>query len=328
MSKSPRMTEARLRALYKRQDPPQFGTNYDPAIRATREEAPAKSRHAQMWSEKLQRNCHVLSKPEQTAILLILFHPALFELQEQRMLATQARPHPLTGHPFASGLNLRSFRGTLDVCERIQMIQRHSWIMVRRPDQQGKVPVPIPFIGDFLLFLSDQGGPYCVNWNVKQDSDGFDKPVHRDRPSKRPEVDIAAIRARHAIENIYYDDAEIPTVRVTGDMFPRKLILNLKSLYLTQHFSAAVDQTIYREMCDRLRACILVGGTPLDIVRSVMVRHSLSFDIAKSLFHRALWRRDVRPELLDEAVFIDTPLYPERTDPLVRFSHLFQRHAV
>ncbi|MDN3578274.1 hypothetical protein QWZ03_16010 [Chitinimonas viridis] len=327
MSTAARMSEARLRTIYKRQDPPQFGPTYDPAIRATREEAPSSSRYSQMWSEKLQRQCHVLSTPEQKAMFLVLFQPGLFELQEQRMLAIQSRPHPLTGHPFASGLNLRPLRGTLDVCERIQMVERHAWISIRHPDNGAKASVPYPFIGDLLLFLQDQHGPYCVNWTIKRDRDGFERSVHRERPSRDPNADAAAARARHAIEQLYYDDANIPTVRVTEDMFPEKLLRNLECLYLTQHLSATVDSVLYQEMCERLRASMILGGAPFDVVRSMMTRYDLPFDIAKSLFHRAIWRRDVRPELVDEGIFIDIPLQPERTDPLVRFGHLFQRRT-
>ena len=41
---------SRLNEILRRQDPPAWGPTYDPAIRAIREEAPPRSRPAQVWS--------------------------------------------------------------------------------------------------------------------------------------------------------------------------------------------------------------------------------------------------------------------------------------
>lgn len=206
MAKPMHLSLARLKEVLRRQDPPLWGQNYDPAIRATREEAPSRSRFAQVWSQRLGRYCHTLSSVEQDALLLVLFHPALFELHEQRILFTEPRPHPLSGHPFATGVDLPPLRGTIDVCQRLDMIKRHLWINVDHPDGSGRVPVPVPFIGDFLLFLQDQEGPYCVNWTIKESSDDFEKRPVRDRPSRNPQADCMAERSRHAIEALYYAD--------------------------------------------------------------------------------------------------------------------------
>lgn len=134
MPKAIKLTLARLKEILRRQDPPQWGKQYDPAIRATREEAPSRSRPAQVWSERLDRYCHTLSLVEQKVLLLALFNPQLFELQEQRMLATETRPHPLAGHSLATGLELPGLRGTIDVCERLDMIDRLPWIFIDHPD--------------------------------------------------------------------------------------------------------------------------------------------------------------------------------------------------
>lgn len=51
----------RLKEILRRQDPPKYAKDYDPAIRAIREEGPERSRPAQVWSELLGRYCHALS---------------------------------------------------------------------------------------------------------------------------------------------------------------------------------------------------------------------------------------------------------------------------
>jgi len=64
MAKYKHKTLARLKELQRRQDPPKWGRDYEPAIRATREEAPARSRFLQIWFEKLKRYVHALSSVE------------------------------------------------------------------------------------------------------------------------------------------------------------------------------------------------------------------------------------------------------------------------
>lgn len=326
MAKAIHLTLARLREVLRRQDPPQWGRNYDPAIRATREEAPSRSRPAQVWADKLGRYCHTLSLVEQKVLLLALFQPALFEMQEQKMLTTEARSHPLAGHELAMGLKLPGLRGTIDVCDRLDMIERHLWIHVEHPDGAGRVPVPAPFIGDFLLFLSDQNGHYCVNWTVKGAVEEFQRRPMGSRPARKAEAEAAAVRARHAIEERYYLDADIPTCQIVDRDIPELFTQNLRSLLLVQHRGAGIDEAIYGEVCDRLQASMQTGQRPLDVLLSVMRRHDLTLDIAKAVFSRTIWRRDVRPELMDEVIFIDRPLKPERRDPLQVYASWFARH--
>jgi hypothetical protein len=307
----------------RRQDPPEWGANYTPAIRATREEAPSRSRPAQVWSDRLGRYCHVLSLVEQKALLLILFNPALFELQEQRVLATESRPHPLAGHPLAVGMNLPALRGTINVCDRLDMIERHPWTHVDHPDGTGRIPIPVPFIGDFLLFLMDGQGPYCVNWTIKSSSEEFHRSLFTNRPAKQGAA--KAVSMRHAIEERYYADALIPTLRIVDRDIPALLFQNLRSVMLVQHRATSIDVGLYAEICERLQASIQTGHPPIEILLSVVHRHDITMETAKAAFSRAIWRRDVRPELIDEVIFIDRPLKPERRDPLQVFATWFAR---
>lgn len=324
MAKAMHLTLARIKELSRRQDPPEWGAGYTPAIRATREEAPSRSRPAQVWSEQLGRYCHVLSLVEQKALLLILFNPALFELQEQRLLATESRPHPLAGHELAVGMNLPALRGTIDVCDRLDMIERHPWIHVHHPDGTGRVPVPVPFIGDFLLFLADEQGPYCINWTIKSSREEFQRPLVSNRPTNHATA-AEAVRMRHAIEERYYADAGVPTLQIVDHDIPALLAQNLRSAVLVQHRAAILDVGLYAEICERLQVSIRTGQRPLDILLSVVHRHDVPLEIAKAAFSRAIWRRDVRPELIDEVIFIDRPLKPERRDPLQVFAAWFAR---
>jgi len=139
-----RMTFKRLIEIYRRQDPP------EPGIKATREEAPKPSWAAEQWSEKLRRYVHSISRPEQGAIRFALFHPQLFELQEQRMMAPDRRLHPLCGHPKAVGMDLPDFMGTVSVADRLDALHALSWIKRRNPATNDWDLVPIPLFGDLL----------------------------------------------------------------------------------------------------------------------------------------------------------------------------------
>lgn len=328
MARPRHLSESRLREILRRQDPPKWGRDYDPAIRATREEAPSRSRPAQVWSNRLGRYCHVLSAVEQKALLLVLYHPALFELHEQRMLATESSPHPLAGHTHSVGLSFPHFRGTVSVCERLDAIPYHPRVSVDRPDGGGRIEVPFPFIGDFLLYLADSAGPYCVNWTVKGHKSEFrERKILADRPSRSPEKERAKIEMRHAIEERYYLDAGIRTVRIADRDMPDDFILNLRSLLVMIHKVPEIEPAAYTELCERLQASVGTRQSPIDILLSMVHRYDLPLEVLRASFALALWKRDVRAELMSDAIFLDLPLQRERQDPLQLFAGWFSRNA-
>lgn len=322
-----RMTFARLKEIYRRQDPPSWGRAYQPSIKATREEAPAISRAAQLWSEKLQRYVHALSSSEQAAVRLVLHHPHLFELQEQRMLPVEERPHPMTGHPRATGMDLPSLPGTIAVAQRLDFLKMHGWIRRLDPETSTDLLLPIPFLGDLLLFLFDDRGPYCVNWTIKQALEDFSRSVNLQRRVRDPSKDTVASRARHAIEEQLYFEAGIRTVRVVADSIPARLDANLRNLFVHQRCLNGLPPEAERELEGRVRASLTTGEPPQAVLLGVTHRHGVAYQDVRQTFYKLLWERKVRVELLDEVVLVDRPLKPERTDLLQRFAHLFNREA-
>lgn len=327
MAKSNHVTLSRLKELIRRQDPPQWGSRYEPAIRATREEAPSRSRFAQTWFDRLARHIHTLSSIESTVLLLAMFNRSLFEIHEQRILATEPRPHPLFGHPFAAEIALPQLRGSIDVCDRLGFIERHPWTEIDPLNGSGRFRVPVHFVGDLLLFLRDDDGPYCVNWTIKDVAEAFDQRFPGSKPAANPKAEITAARSRHAIEELYYADAGIPTKRIVESDLCIPFFENLRGLLLIQHRAAQVEAGIYTEICERLQASIQTGQRPLDILLSVSHRYDLPLALSQACFARALWQRDVRAELMDSAVFIDRPLKPQRRDPLQVYASWFARQS-
>lgn len=326
MGKSTTPSLTRLIEILRRQDPPKWGDQYEPAIKAVREEAPTVSRPAESWSTELGRNCHTLSGGELIVLFLVLHHPGLFEFQEQRALATEARPHPLTGHPLAVGMHLPTFKGTVSVAMRLGYLHLHP-VVYMVEDDGAKVPVPFPWVGDFLLFMTDKDGPYCVNWTIKDDAEDFEKSMTKDRPVRDPFEDQVAEQARHAIEEIYYLDAGIRTVRVCSSTLPKRLTHNLRELFILQDLDVQIDADVKKTIVDRLHGCLLTGRPPIDAMLALRSQVTLSILDLKAVLYQAIWRRELRVDLFGDPLYIDLPLPREKVDVLRHFGHMFAREA-
>lgn len=111
--------EARFRRIYARQWLDRWYDKYDAGIHATGREAPFASGATILAPQKMgRRPFHCLSTGETWAALLLIFHPGVWEVHEQRILYPVPRKHFLEGHPRGAGFRWPQFRGTLDVAER------------------------------------------------------------------------------------------------------------------------------------------------------------------------------------------------------------------
>ncbi|MGC4062793.1 MAG: hypothetical protein QM749_18945 [Aquabacterium sp.] len=256
--------------------------------------------------------------------MLALMNPALFELQEQRMLPVEARPHPLSGHPVAVGMVLPPMRGTVMVAERLDLFHHHRWLR-HREKENGDVVLPFPFFGDLLLFLLDEFGPYCLNWTIKKTEEDFSRSISVQKRVRNPEADERDERARHAIEELLYEDADIRTIRVVKRMIGDNLAHNLRNLFLHQAIPVDLTKDVIDELDDRLKASFTTREKPLDILLAMAHRHNCAFEHLRCAFFNALWHRRVRAELVDEPILIDRPLRPERVDLFEQYSFLFAR---
>ena len=324
MSKTTRPILARLREILRRQDPPGWGKNYIPAILAERAEAPGRSRPARVWSPKFQRDLHVLSSVELQVLLVALYHPHLFELHEQRMLAMEPRPHPLVGHPAVTDEALPSLRGTIAVAGLLDSVHLHPWIKFR-DENRAQVTAPFPWVGDFLLFLIDDLGPYCINWTVKRAADDFDRSGKHSRPSRDPAKESIKAKTRHAIEELYYRDADIRTVRIVESDVPKKLSANLRRLYSSFCHEVVIDNDTRARVIDRLQGCLLTDKPPLETFLSLQAQVDLDVIVLKTLMEQAIWQRELRVDLFGAPIFPDCPLPPEKTNLLETFAHWFKR---
>lgn len=320
-----RLTEARLRTILSRQDPPAFGRDYDPSIRAVREEAPDRSRFAKVWSARVEREISTISRPEKWVLYIVLYCPWLFDIQEQRMLPYLQAPHPLAGHSRAAGMKLPNFRGTLAIAEALGALDVHPVLHIASAEDPTVMEaVPFPWIGDFLLFLQDDQGPYCVNLTIKDTEADFDISTVGIKPNADMKRAARHAEVRHRAEQILYTDVGIPTIRVAADEINTTLLANLEHIYGWQRRTHPFDELQRREIVEALRAGSLVGASALEVIHNLMAEFGYALYDLKVVMYQAIWKREFRIDLY-QYFFIEQPLIAEHRDVLEEFSHWFKR---
>lgn len=325
MSKTTKPSAARLKEILRRQDPPSFGKNYVPSILAVREEAPARSRATQLWSEKLQREIHLLSSIELQVCLLVLFNPRVFELQEQRMLHYFQSAHPLDSHPRGTGEIRPSLRGTLDIADALGLLKHHAKVVMPAAEagHKGKL-MPFPWVGDLLLFLEDSDGAYCVNLTIKKDAKDFDAGDQVAHKGKNSKSAAAKASARHSIEAVYYLDGNIPTIPVTSADYDKHLVANLAQIILWSKRSYPFQEDQVRNIVGYFKSAIGTQTTVIELILDLARINDCGVDDIKTLFYQAVWDRRIRLDLF-QPLLTNLPLLPEQRDPLNVYAKWFER---
>jgi hypothetical protein len=327
MSKSPGLTESRLNEILRRQDPPEFGLAYEAAIKATREEAPSNCRPAYVWSEKLGRDVSTLSKPEREVLSIVLYCSMFFELHEQRMLPIVPSAHPLHGHPLAQGLDLPQSRGTFLIARDLHHLRFHPIVTLAPRDGVDRGQEPGCFVGDFLLFIKDRLGPFCINLNVKSTRSEFSVP--QVGVTVKTDMERASARevARHELERRVYEEIGIPTIEVAADELPQLLVANLRQLLLWQKRKHDLSADQLATVVDAFNEGLQSELPALEVMRATELTHTISAYEQKIVLYQAIFNRRLRVDLFESHFFIDRPMKPETQDPLVVFGHWFRRQA-
>ncbi|MFM0374333.1 PDDEXK family nuclease [Paraburkholderia aspalathi] len=301
-------------------------TEYEPGIRANPKEAPRMSRPSLVYAGFLGRDIHLLSVPERKAALLALYNPWLFSIQEQLVLSTDPWPHPLYGYPGVSGMPW--FRGTVDVAVRLGCISSHPRVTIQDPSGGSKMlRAPMPFVGDLLLFLKgSDNSPYCVNWTIKKDGNGFRRGLGLRQTLAGQAREEERSQRRHEIENVYYQDVGIPTVRVTEADIDTHVAANLQVSYTYFNRTTKLDARSQEILIQRYGEIIGSKISVLECARSLCVVLGCTLDDCKIVLHQAIWKRKLRVDLFRPVLF-DRPLNIETCDVLGRYAYWFARRA-
>lgn len=319
-----RLTESRYREILRRQLIPTFGPGYEPSIKACREEAPAKSSPATVWSDLLRRDIHTLSEPERDVLAVLLYCPWLVELQEQRMLPNVPAAHPLEGHPLAGPTELKRFRGTLSVAAEMHHMIHHPVVRWTTDDRETR-EVPACWIGDFLSFFEDQQGIYCVNFNVKQTREEFTVPAVGVTVKTNMKRATSRETARHEVEKQVYADVGIQTVEVAADEIPRILVANLRWAQNWQRRKHCLSPEQQQIVLDALNDGLERYASALEVMVGVEASNGIPLYQQKIVLGQGVLSRKVRLDLFECHFFLDKPMQPEQQDVLTVFGNWFRR---
>lgn len=319
------MSAARAREIVKRQTPPRWGPRYIPGQRAVRGEKSGKSKASTIPSSLLQRDVHAIAGTEKPYLALALYNPKLFELKEQHALSLKPGDHPLVGHPKARGLILPTTTGTAAVAERLGLGNKHPRA---REDLGPGAETPFryiaaPMLRDLLLFLEDEAGPYCVDWDVKDRVGDHGMPGPSTWAKRTAPRTIENAQSIDAIYVEYMRELGIRVVRVAKEELDPMLVTNLLRLlkFHSQTIESAphVQVELLEAYCEALAI-----GRPASLVMNDFIRAGVDPDECRRVLFQGIWYRKVRIDLFS-GWMIDHPMTPERRDPLVVYGDLFKR---
>lgn len=322
----PKLTEARLRQIKKRQWKQRWGADYVAATFADAKEAPGISTGTVLRPSKLgAREVHVLSESEEACALLALYNPNCWDLQEQFVLFPAPRPHPLSGHPLARGAQFRSFAGTLDVADRLGLLSRHPKIRLSaHRDPKQSITVPFPLQGDLRLFMAGAGVSYCLDWPVKGKYADFRRKGPRAKPRPLDDLEDPTTIARLRLQAVYHEDAGIRTHQASMDRIDLQLRFNLTSLFLDDTYPVPLSGD-HRDAAIAMARGFIGVDTPIySVARRIAREFRINDRDAMALIHQGIWRRELRVDLF-RPVLADKPLRREVTDVLVKYADWFAR---
>lgn len=319
---SARVSEARLRQIKKRQWVQRWGRDYLPALRASPSEAPTCSMPSVLHPSKLdKRSFHLMSQNEVWIALLLLYHPGVWDVHEQRVLFPNPMPHPLDGHQRAQGQVFPRLKGTVDVATRLGVLSRHPRCRVTIGDTKGMAW--FPFTGDLLAFVQDADGPYSVNFSVKDRSDAFRKrTIRTGKPiRKHDELDIVH---RHALEQAYYADAGIPTRRVIGADIDFELRNNLLSLFKFDGQQTCVSTNAGAALIEYFRRHVGTTWKAYELIHHGAKLLSLDPSAVHVFLMQSIWNREIEVDMFSP-ILIDRPLKRPSRDPIEVHKNWFDR---
>lgn len=318
------INEDRLRAIYRRQDEPEWGSNYQPAILATPQEAPSISWASILTPKKFDcREVHLLSTPERNAALLGLYNPNVVGLQEQRMLSPEPRHHPLWNYPGIDRTRLPEIKGLIDVAERHGYLDLLGYVKVKGNGTDGEeVPVVFPWIGDLLWAITQSENEiYCINWTVKDTYSDFKKPTLAIRSKAS---DTRKALGRHEIEKIYYEDIGIRTVQVANQAIDRHVAANLRQLFKSHRHTFKLNENQYVEIVAKYQAALESEVPPSEVILHFVGKNICSREDCIAAFYKSIWDRQLRVDLF-KPILISNVLKPEEKDVLDVYADWFRK---
>ena len=323
------MSLQRLKTIYQRQRNASWDTSYIPSMLATPREAPAISRAYILTPAKLGgRETHLLSSAELSAALLGLYCPQVVGLQEQRMLSPEPTLHPLWTFPNIERDRLLPLQGVIEVADRLGCLDVLPKIWVPEPQSPSqKIPMVFPWLGDLLWAVTrGDGSVYCVNWSIKDTQEGFTRNTFK-LSAKTKNIEAAeTLLARHEIEETYYKDTKILTIRVAGENIDKHVRENLRQLFAHHRRKTTLNESQKNEVILKLQYGLQEGLSGKEVIEVLAARKGYSIADCCTLFYQAIWNRELRLDLF-RPVLINCPMRPEIQDVAEKYADWFREVA-
>ncbi|MEJ7931484.1 hypothetical protein WG922_16025 [Ramlibacter sp. AN1015] len=299
---------------------PLWDGTYTPGIAGTRVQAPSKSGTATAVSQKLGRVV-VSHGAAEVYTALALYHPNTIALFEEHVLNPYAAQHPLASHPVHGQVPWPSTKGTVAIAQELGLLRRHASVL--HADGGDTLRIYWPYIGDHLVCLAAEQGPYAVEWDIKKSTGDHGKPGPATATSKVQPRAIARAQCRDEIYQGYMKELGIPIKRVAADDLDFTAATNLVRLWWSHGREPLLPKGLLQALLPEFNST-LSEGKPLTSLYPRLRKHRIAWEDARDAFYVAVWRRQVRVSLFDP-ILDDKPMRPEKLDILDAYAHLFAR---
>ena len=298
---------------------------HTPAIKAKPGQAPAMSWAYRVEHPEFGKIINALSRPEYDLLFVALFHPTLFDLHDQFAFDVLPGVHPLHGHPELIGVETPFHQGTLAIARDLGVIGSHpKTFMPSAIDPDGGQWIARPLLGDFMLFLFDDEGPYCLHFDIKHEEGAHDKPgldVVTFRQGSRSKKNASA---KFRIKAQYLAEVGIRVVYLHRGQVDLEVARNLRFLFAWMVRASKLDADQIFQLIELFHRCIEDGTPPAIVISTCAGRYGWPPEECRRVLFQAIWTKRLRVDLFD-AILIDQPLFPETRDVIDEYAHWFVR---
>lgn len=317
--------DAAARARHSARNAPGWDRTHNAAIEAKPGKAPQSSWAYRIEHAELGRTINALSRPEYDLVYIALYNDRLFDLRDQFKFDLLPGVHPLHGHPQLLGKKLPHHSGSLAIANELDLLNHHPKIFRPVPtDEDGGHWEALPMLGDFLLFLIDDEGPYCVHLDIKNTAADHGQPGPRASSltqSSRRKLNAAA---KLRIKAQYLSELSIRVAYLHRGIVDCHVANNLRFLFHWTVRPCALELTARADLIEMFHKGIQDGTPPAETISTCASRWGWLSVECRCVLFQAIWRRELRVDLFD-AVLVNRPLVPESMDVLDVYADWFAR---
>lgn len=305
-----------------RQGDLKVGADYQPAIRAVREEAPSICWASRVWYQKYQRWLQVIGMPAMAPVLFALYHPLVHEILEELVIWPDPVSNPLSHYDELAHFKYPGSRGTVKIAS--EMAALGDIPRCRIIVDNNELLAALPFIADLLVvFRRNDGKLHAVNWTVKSDVNGFKRNLGLNILRRKSQKSIDREERRVKIEERYFAEFGFTTHRITSNTFDRTFIANLREAFGWFGCKPEVGPDVESKILGIFSDLIDTHTAPFRVIPSIIADHGCSRQEVLRIFHMGIWSRRLPVDLFTN-VLIDKAIRRGVRDLLNEYDHLFQ----